>query len=462
MIEHAPIFIILTPAAGALILELISKFDTSERVSDLITLSALAIPVVLLFSFAPALLEDPIVYELGGWEKPYGITLVLDSLSATMATIVGIVTLSSFVYSLESKEMLPRGERYYFLFLFMTTGLYGVFLTGDLINRYVFFELTVLTTYVLLTYTGTKESLKASYYYLIIGGVASFMFLIGIALLYFNTGYLDIEAMGKVVPGLDKNTKILIFSFFAVAIGVKSGLIPFHSWLPDAHVSAPDTITAVLGGVTVKVGAYILLRILPIGFSIQAILNVLIVIGLATGILASLVTFFYWDLKRILTWHTIAQIGLIVSAIGLWSSFSVASALYHTVNHAVFKTLLFLSAGALSFMYGTRDIRELPLQRGNLIIVGTFLIGLLALIGIPPLNGFYSKSFIVTSALSRPLVLIPILLIHIITVSSAFRIIYYTSKHEEKAKAPVSMMKILVILAGLCVFIGTTTTLWME
>ncbi|MBS3781240.1 MAG: hypothetical protein KGY66_06870 [Candidatus Thermoplasmatota archaeon] len=462
MIEHVPILIIISPLTGALLLELISKFDPPRKMDDVITLLALTVPLVLLIVFTPAVLEDAIVYELGGWEKPYGISLVLDNLSVMMAGIVGIVTLSSFVYSLESKKMLPQGERYYFLFLFMTTGLYGVFLTGDLINRYVFFELTILTTYVLLTYTRTKESLRASYYYLMIGSVASFLFLAGIALIYFNVGYLDLKAIGEVLPTLPIRTRILIFSFFMVAVGVKSGLIPFHTWLPDAHVSAPTPMTAVLAGLTVKVGIYILFRLLKIGFGIPPILNIVILFGLSTGIIGSLMTFKYWDIKRILTWHTIAQIGFITACIGLWTPSSVSAALYHILNHSVFKTLLFLSAGSFIFLYGSGDIRDLTLKRGHPILASTFLIGLLSLLGIPPMNGFYSKAFVIQSALSRPIVLLPLLLIHIITAASVFRIIYHASHESRYIEAPVSMMKPLVVLAGLTVFIGATTTIWMN
>ncbi len=462
MIEHVPILIIISPLVGALLLELASRFNPSDVFKDIVTLVALAVPVVLLFAFTPAVLEDPIVYELGGWEKPYGITLVLDDLSVIMAGMTGIVTLSSFVYSLESKDMLPTGERYYFLFLFMTMGLYGVFLSGDLINRYVFFELTVLTTYVLLTYNRTKESLRASYHYLMIGSVASFLFLAGIALLYFNVGFLDLRAIGEVLPTLPIHTKILIFSFFMVAVGVKSGLVPFHTWLPDAHFSAPTPMTAVLGGLTVKVGLYILFRLLKAGFDVPAVLNIVTLFGLATGIIGALMSFKYWNIKRILVWHTVAQVGFVTACIGIWTPFSVSSALYHMINHSIFKPLLFLSAGAFIFLYGTGDIRKISLKEGHPILGSTFLIGLLALMGVPPLNGFYSKAFMLRSALSRPLILMPLLLIHVLTAASVFRIIYHAASESKYVEAPVSMLKPLLVLAGLTIFMGATTTIWMK
>ncbi len=462
MIEHVPIIIIITPLAGAIILELISKFDPPQKLNDTLTLIALSIPVILLFSFTPRSLADPIYYELGGWEIPYGITLVMDHLSVMMSGIVGIVTLATFIYSLETKKLLPKGDRYYFLFLFMTTGLYGVFLTGDLIMRYEFFEVTVLATYVLLTYTKTKESLRASFYYLIIGSVSTFLFLVGIGLIYFNVGFLDLKEIGEILPTIPVPARILIFSFFMVTIGVKSGLVPFHTWLPDAHFSAPAPITAVLAGLTVKVGVYLLFRTIAVGFDIPAILNIVILFGLATGIIGALMSFKYWNIKRILIWHTIAQVGFITASVGIWSPFSVSSALYHMISHSIFKTLLFLSAGSFIFLYGTGDIREISLKKGHPILTSTFIIGLLALIGLPPTNGFYSKALILRSAFSRPSVLIPLLLIHILTAASVFRIIYHTASDSKYVEAPVSMMKPLIVLAGLTIFMGATTTIWME
>jgi len=462
MIEQAPILIIITPLTGALLLEIISKLNPPERVEDILTLTSLTIPVLLLFYFAPGALESPVVYELGGWMRPYGISLVLDSLSVLMASIVGIVTLSTFAYSLEARDMLPKGERYYFLYLFMTTGLYGVFLTGDLINRYVFFELTVLTTYVLLTYTGKKESLKASYYYLIIGSVASFLFLIGIGLLYFNTGYLDIKALSNITTNLSSTTRIIIFSFFFVAVGVKAGLIPFHTWLPNAHVSAPTPMTAVLAGVTVKTGIYIMIKMLMIGFDLSIILEILIIFGLFTSLVGVIITFFYWNIKRVLAWHTVSQIGLIIACVSLWSPEGVSASLYHMVNHALFKTLLFLSAGAFAYTYKTWDIRKLPLISGNFILVTSLLVGFLSLIGVPPLNGYYSKSFIFYAFIDHKMYLAIIILIQILTTLSVIRIFYNCHKRKDHKEAPVSILKPLVVLAGLCVFVGATSTIWME
>ncbi|MGM0404648.1 MAG: complex I subunit 5 family protein [Thermoplasmatota archaeon] len=463
LIEHAVIFIIIAPLTGALLLSVLSKLNLSQLWRDVIAFISLLIPGILLIYFTTYLLASPLRYELSGWPSPYGITIVLDSLSITMATITAIVTIITFIYSLEIREILPKGEKYYFLFLFMTTGLYGVFLSGDVINRYVFFELTVLTTYVLLTYTDTKESLRASYIYLVIGSVASFFFLIGIGLIYFNTGYLDFYVLSKMLPKLSVYKRNLIFIFIMVAVCIKSGLIPFHTWLPDAHVSAPSPMTAVLAGVTVKTGIYILVKFMGMGFITEHIRLVLVSLGFLTAIIAVFVSHSYWDLKRILAWHTIAQMGLIVAVLSLWTISSVAASIFHLVSHAIFMILLFLVSGAIFYQLGTRDIRKISLYNNSPILIGTLFIGILSIIGVPPLNGFYSKTMMLGSLEGNPVLYVLFMVVQILTVSSFFRVLYHSSKIElYKQDFPVSILLPTTILAGLSIFIGCTTTIWMN
>lgn len=457
---------IISPLAGALLLETISKFDVNDHIKDAITLISLAFPVILLFTFASAYLEAPIIYEMGGWPRPYGITLVLDSFSAVMAFIVGAVTLSSFVYSLEVKSMLPSGDKYYFLFLFMTTGLYGVFLTGDIINRYIFFELTVLTTYVLLTYTGDKDAIRASFNYLIIGSIASFFFLAGIGLLYFNTGYLDFMAIKDSVAAMTSGTKNIIFLFFLVAVGIKAGLVPFHTWLPDAHTSAPTPMTAVLAGVTVQTGVYIIFKLFSIGFLTSVIRFTVLFLALMTAFLGAFISLKYHDIKKILAWLTISQIGVVIVTISFWTPMSIASALMHIVNHSIFKTLLFLSMGGLVYLHGERDIRKIPLMKSNILLASTFIIGVLSMIGIPLFNGFYSKSILLMESRANLPVFILLLVTQALTVASIVRI-FHPNKSRTSAKVQnnyltESIMVPLVVLAGLCVFIGTTSPIWMD
>ncbi len=460
MMSHAPVFVVITPILGALLMGLLNPFVKKELYRDLIALVSLMTPLVLMLYIYRT--DTNVVYEMGGWPRPYGLVLVVDGLSALMVLMAGIVTVTTFLYSLEEKRLLPSGNRYNFLFLFMAAGLYGVFMAGDIVNRYVFFELTIISTYVLLTYKGTKESLRASYNFLIIGSTASFFFLAGIGLLYFNTGFLDFGALRGTVPYIDQGTRNIIFSFFIIAIGMKMGLIPFHTWFSDAHVNAPTPMTAILAALTIKTGLYIMIKLFSIGFDTLPIRWILVFLGAITALTGVVMTLKYTDLKRILAWFTMSQMGMIVVSIALWSPLGIAGGVMHLVNHSFFIGLLFLSCGTLAYVHGTRDIRELPLLRSNILLSVGFLIGTLAILGIPPLNGYYSGSMILQASSRYPAVYIVLILTYLLTAVSFFRIFALSSGISDLSSPPESMLIPLVVLAGLCVFLGALSPLWMR
>ncbi len=464
MLYHAPMLMVISPLVGALLLRITSRFLPSRIYRDLITFISLLTPMVLLLLLSPILSQGPIVYEMGGWPRPFGISLVLDGLSSFMALLVGIVTICCFIYSLETEEMIPKIDDYYFLFLFMTTGLYGVFLTGDIVNRYVFFEITILTTYVLLTYTGTRSSLKASFYYLIVGSVASFMFLMGIGLLYFYTGYLDMGALASTVPALPVSQRNIIFSFFLIAVGVKVAVVPFHTWLPDAHVSAPTPMTAVLAGVTVKTGAYILLKLFYLGFDTFLIRYLVVVLGVITALTAALISLKYYDMKKILAWLTISHMGVITAVLALWTPAGVSAGLLYLLNHTLYKTLLFLSVGGMIILHGTSDIRKLPVMKSNVLLSSACLIGLLSMAGLPPFNGFYGRFYLLESTKNITGLFVVILIVHFITALSVFRILRLSAKESDDDDHTLkeSIMKPMVVLSGLCIFGGLTTSILMN
>lgn len=459
--EHGPVFVVVTPIFAALLLTMLSKFIESELFKDIVALGGLLVPLILILLMYPDTIGPGKVYEMGGWARPYGIVLVLDGLSGTMALITGMVTVLVFLYSLEAKRLLPRGDRYNFLFLFMTAGLYGLFMAGDIVNRYVFFELTIISTYVLLTYKGTKESLRACFNFLIIGSVASFFFLAAIALLYFNTGHIDFKELSILVPGLDEGTRYIIFSFLLIAVGMKIGLMPFHTWLPDAHVSAPTPMTAILAGLTVKTGVYILVKTYSLGFHSPMVQYTVLILAIITALAGAIMSFRYFDLKKILAWLTISQMGIITASVTLWTSEGLAGGIFHMINHSIFKVLLLLGCGAMAYIYGTRDIREISLRQ-NAFIAATLSVGVLGFMGIPPMGGFYSATMILQASASYPVVYLAVFTAHVLSVSSLTRVFLMSKGDASSAVLPESMMAPMIILAGLSIFIGATFTLWMN
>lgn len=459
MIEHLPILLIITPLTSAVIIALLQSLKLKlEKIEDAIALTGLTLPffyIVLLFK---QLSVENIEYYLGGWKKPYGITLVVDHLSLVLALTTAILTFLCYVYSLSYMKSHPDKGKYKFFFLLMAVGLYGVFLTGDIFNLYVFFEIAVVATYVLIIFSGRKISLKASFNYLVLGTLACFLFLLAIGLIYYNTGVLNLAEISQRIGSIDTKTQAIIFVLLFGAVGIKTAIIPFHFWLPDAHSTAPSPISAILSGITVKIGAYILLKTCTLGFTLPYIEGLILTLGALTALVAVFAALTQYDMKRILAYHTISQMGYIVVGIGLATSIGVTAGIYHIVNHAIFKALLFLCAGSLFFATKSRDIREYRIGMSMPVTMLTCVIAALSISGIPPFNGYVSKSLIFSSLETYPLVKLILIIASIGTVASFLKIIYYSFIKFENAKAvrevPLSMRLPMLVLASLCIVLG--------
>jgi len=467
MIEHLPIFLLITPLISGLIVTLISISSKTEKIQKIITFISLSLPFLYLTLLFQELSDGVIEYNIGGWTKPYAITLVVDDLAFALLVITSIVTFLSFIYSL--KCMRETGGNFCFFYLLMTTGLYGIFLTGDIFNLYVFFELTVISSYILITFGDKRTSLMASFKYLIMGSIASFFFLLAIGLLYIKTGLLNIEYLSMNIHQIDCQTQMVIFSLFLVALGIKAAIIPFHVWLVSAHSTAPSPVSAVLSGITVKTGVYIFIRIFTLGCTLQNLNETLIALGALTalgGVTGALVE---WDIKRLLAYHTISQMGFIIVGIGTFSDIGITGGIYHIVNHAVFKGLLFLCAGSIIYRTGTSDIREHGIGRTMPITLITYIIAALAISGITPFNGAVSKSLIEASVYNYPIIRLILVFASIGTVAHFSKIFYYsfikTQKHRDPLRyqeVPFSMLIPMVILAFLCILLGIIPNIWLD
>lgn len=368
------------------------------RRADVITLAALAL-------LALASLPWPgrtALYHMGAWPTPLGIDLRVDALSALMLLIINGLALVCAVYAVAYLRHYTARARFFSLFLFMTAGMNGVVLSGDLFNLYVFMEIAVIASYALVAFGGRDEELEASFKYAVLGGVSSAFILIGIGLVYGMTGTLNLAQLAERLAGVGNRTPLVFAAaFFFCGFGLKAALVPFHAWLPDAHPAAPAPVSAMLSGVLIKaIGVYVLARLL---FNVFGMTESLLVLLRWTGGLSMVAGGFLAlgqrDIKRLLAYSSIGQVGMIVLAFGFGTAWGMVGALYHLVNHAVFKALLFLNSGALEEAAGTRDLdhmrgcgRRLP------VTAATCLTGSLALTGIPPFNGFWSKLIIVCAA----------------------------------------------------------------
>ncbi|MDP2945648.1 MAG: proton-conducting transporter membrane subunit [Atribacterota bacterium] len=371
--------------------------------------------------------NDKITYHLGGWRGPLGISLVIDGLSFFFSLIALGLGLLVIIYSIPERRY---GRTYYFLLLVSLSSMIGVIYTADIFNMYVFYELLSLAVYLLIAYPKTGVTLRASFNYLIMGGVGLSFFLLGVGFLYAMTGTLDIFHIAERLPAaFNSSTRMVLMSFVLIAtgMGIKIAVFPLHGWLPDAHSMAPSPVSALLSGVTVKIGIYCLIRVVYTAFSAEMFFlinsyNILMVLGVVSLLFGASMALVQKDLKRLLAYSTINQLGIVLIGLGIRTELGLIGALFHVLNHAIMKSTLFFCAGIMIYETGTREVQGLSgFNRQQPAITFAFVIASLGMIGIPPINGFASKWLICLAAVEAGYTV----LVVIILIASAISAAYY-------------------------------------
>jgi len=401
-----------------------------------------------------------ILYATGNWEIPWTIGFVLDYLSSFMLVTIGVIAVAALFYSIDYITRYTDTWKYYTLFMLMLAGMNGFVITGDFFNLFVFMEIALIAAFALVAYGCEVEELEASFKYVVMGSITSTLILFGIGLLYALTSTLNMADVGRSLP-VNPATLVFIYGLFLAGFGLKSAIIPFHAWLPDAHPSAPAPISAMLSGVLIKaLGVYALIRVFFCAFpSPPGILQILRVLGAATILIGVLMAKAQFDFKRLLAFHSVSQIGYIVLGLGLGTAWGILGAVFHLLNHAIFKSLLFLNAGALEYSLGTRDLREMRGAGGRLKITSvTSMIASLSISGIPPFNGFFSKLIIILAAVQagQPVLALAAAAGSVLTLASFLKVQRYAFHGEAGAardpvRLPWSMNWSMVFLAVLCV-----------
>ncbi|MGD2250530.1 MAG: proton-conducting transporter membrane subunit [Candidatus Methanofastidiosia archaeon] len=372
--------------------ESLMKIRNILSVCGFITLSG-----VLVF-LAPDILSGTVyTYTLGGWETSLGVALQLDAFSFVIAVISVLVAFLGMIYSISYMEHIRGMGKYDALYFLMVTGIMGVLVTRDLFNMYVFIEILSISIYILITTGEKKENYLASLKYLILGSLSSAFFLFGVGIIYSVTGSLNMDyAAEGILTALQKDpdTMYVAFSLLFVSLGVKFSIVPLHFWLPDAHSMAPSPVSALQSGVVLKVSIYALVRLATLfGKDFFYIVSPFILyLGVVTVVVGTLLALVQHNIKRMLAYSTISQIGIIITGIGIGSSLAMTGAIFHIVNHAVMKSGLFLCAGIIIHQSGSRKISQLRMGSPGMAV--SFLVLSLGIVGIPPLNGFVSKYII--------------------------------------------------------------------
>jgi multicomponent Na+:H+ antiporter subunit D len=442
----------------------------SKKILDVLLIimtSVLALLPLLLLS--PVKTAGVLVYKVGGWAAPFGIAMVIDSLSLLMLLVVGVVSFFISLYATSYMEKFTDKAKFYSLFSLILAGMNGVILTGDLFNLFVFYEIAVIASYSLVAFGVEAEELEASFKYQVLSGLASLCILLGIAFVYAKTGTLNMADISLRISHYPLSRPILFASLlFITGFGLKAGLVPFHAWLPDAHPAAPAPVSAVLSGIFIKVvGVYALVRILfnIIGMT-TIFLFLLLCLGVITIIIGGFMAIGQDDIKRMLAYSSTSQIGYIVVGLALSTPLGILGGIFHLVNHAVFKALLFLNSGSLEYATGRRKMSllgQLRLRDKMPVTYLTSLAGSLSISGIPPFNGFISKLIIIIACIQahRYVLALVCVLVSVITLAYYLRfqnLVFFGKAQKQQSQqikeVPRIMCVAMIALALLCVLIS--------
>lgn len=431
MIEtQLPALIALTFALFAVIIPIIGLWRSDYAHPSAVLGAGLA-SAFSLFGFINYLNNGTIRYFFGGWEPPIGIEFVYDGLSSFMVLVINTVALLVLIHSkqISNREFPGKEMPYFTLAMLMMLGFNGMVLTGDLFNFYVFLEISSLASYALIA-IGEKQAPFSAFRYLIIGTTGGTLYLLGLGFLYTVTGTLNLVDMSGMLPMVADNTAVVAaLILMIVGIGVKAALFPMHGWLPDAYTYASSSSTALIAPIGTKVAAYMLFRIVLYLFGvdlIDAVAPLTTVIGVLAclGILyGSIMAIAQTELKRMLAFSSISQIGYIIMGLSLANPFGFAGALLHVVNHAAMKACLFLVSGNLRLKEGHSDITRFDdtFRKKYPWSMASFTVAAISMVGLPPLAGFFSKWYLALGTIDNE----NWLFLAVILISSLLNAVYF-------------------------------------
>ncbi len=343
------------------------------------------------------------VLHVGGWTPPYGITLVADHLSAIMVVIASLMACLVALYSIRDVDAMRKKLFYFPLYNFLSMAINGAFLTGDIFNLYVWFEVMLISSFVLLALGGAKPQIEGAFKYVSINLISSAMFLSGIGLLYAKVGTLN---MADIAVKLNFQSHSFLINSTAIlflsAFGIKAALFPFFFWLPASYHTPPAAISAIFAGLLTKVGVYALIRSSTLFFreSFYYTQNLLLVIAgltMVTGVLGAAAQY---RVRKILSFHIISQIGYMIMGLALFTPLALAGMVFYLIHHIIVKTNLFLLSGIIEKIHGSDDLSRLGgLYRSSPGLAGLFCISAFSLGGIPPLSGFWAKFALIKAGL---------------------------------------------------------------
>lgn len=477
-INNFPILAIMSLFLGAFISSLAGRRNAKVR-NTVVFLSMLVSLVLILALIKPVLLEGQVInYWLGNWEPvegwAIGNSLEVDALSLFFALIVVVAVFVSGVYSFFYMSHDDSLVNYYTLFLMLSGSVLGLVLSGDLFNMFVMIEIMTFTAVALTAFRNHYEgALEGAFKYLVVGSLGSTSVLIGIALIYSQLHTLNLAQIAALLPTASSPVILIAFAFLFVGFGSKAFLFPFHPLAADAHAVAPASISLMISGVLTKCGVYGIIRLCYCLYQNmdQPFVQYFVTgVGVISMFVCVTMAFNQHNFKRLLAFHSISQVGYVITVIGLGSALGMSAGLFHAMNHTIFKGLLFLTAGAVQHATGSLDLDELGgLSKKMPGTCALFLIGAASISGLPPFNGFASKWMIYQATFQKAgetgnfffvVVCVAALITSVLTLASFIKVaqsVFFgqlNPKFANTKEVSLGMRIPMWILAALCILPG--------
>jgi len=382
---------ITVPMAAAGLAVIVGRWRSLQRVISLTTLVVVAVTAIVILVRVDS--EGTSATQAGGWPAPIGITLVADRFAAMMLVISALMLAAVLVYAIGQSGVDRDHVGFHPVYLLLAAGISAAFLTGDLFNLFVSFEVMLTASYVLLTLGGRRDQVRTGMTYVVISLIASVLFLTAVAFVYASTGTMNLADLASKLDTVPSAIRQALVLLLLVVFGIKAAIFPLFFWLPDSYPTAPTAVTAVFAGLLTKVGVYAIIRT-------QTLLvepderpqELLLIIASATMVIGVLGAIAQNDIKRILSFHIISQIGYMVMGLALFTVAGLAGAILYIVHHIVVKTTLFLTGGLVEHRTGTGHLDRLGgIVRTTPILAVLFLLPALSLAGVPPFSGFVAK-----------------------------------------------------------------------
>lgn len=392
--------VVLVPLLAAAMALLAARRPRLQRLIALIALTSVLVLGIALVFIVDAV--GPLTMEVGGWAAPFGISLVVDRLSALMVAVSALVLLAVFVFSVGQGLVDGDDETpvsiFYPTYLILGTGVFTAFVAGDLFNLYVGFEILLVASYVLITLGGTEPRVRAGTTYIVVSLVSSLIFLASIAMIYAAVGTVNLAQIAERIARIPPDIQLILHVMLLIAFGIKAAVFPLSFWLPDSYPTAPAPVTAVFAGLLTKVGIYAIMRTETLLFPGTELNWVLMAAGGVSLVLGILGAVAQADIKRMLSFILISHIGYLLLGISLGTAFGTSATIYYIVHHIVVQTTLFLAVGLIERIGGGTSILRLGgLVRVAPAVAVLFFLGALNLGGIPPFSGFLGKYALFTA-----------------------------------------------------------------